>query len=112
MHEPDDDVACNRDDEPVEPPARRTLLDVDGGLRGDSVALLGNAGEQDRERQAVLVGRRADPERRRIQRPYPGSQPSRYATRSRRLKRAYASFASLVSSSTLAPCRRAASSTV
>jgi hypothetical protein len=64
MHRADDLGAGDRNERPVERPARGPRLDVDGRLRRDSVALLCDRGEQDCEREAVVVARGADLERR------------------------------------------------
>src|SRR6266480_7533131 len=56
--------AGNRHQRLIERPARGAGLDVDGRLRGDSAALFRDRGEQERERDAIVVARRTDLERR------------------------------------------------
>ena len=60
MDEPDHIVSGGGDEDPVELPARRARIEVDGWLGGDAVALLGDRGEQLRQRTAVAVARGAD----------------------------------------------------
>ena len=52
----------NRDERPVESPARSARLDVDRRLRGNPIALLGDRGEHNRHRKPVFVARRTDME--------------------------------------------------
>jgi hypothetical protein len=63
VHRPDELAAGDRDDRPVERPALRACLEIDGRLGGDPVALLGDRSEEDGERQPVVLARWADLER-------------------------------------------------
>ena len=60
MQRPDHLAVRDGDERSVECPARGARLDVDRRLRGDPVALLRDRGEQNRDRQAVVVERWTD----------------------------------------------------